>query len=133
MWIGILIIRVTFTPNAGDRRRTIDSATQRDSIRRPIQRLVLAAPLCQSPPNPQWVSASIYDRNDHQHAFAHRVIDAKGKSLRQRPMVSQGDFMNAPVIRQGIDISDQAAAEIVAKPGRLPLIKPGSSEILVAG
>jgi hypothetical protein len=48
-------------------------------------------------------------------------------------MVSQGDFMNAAVIRQGIDISDQAAAEIVAKPGRLPLIKPGSSEILVAG
>jgi hypothetical protein len=65
-----------------------------------IQRLVLAALLCQSPPNPQGISASIYDRNDHQYAFAQRVVDAKGKALRQRPMVSQGDFMNAAEIQE---------------------------------
>jgi hypothetical protein len=65
-----------------DQRRTTDSALSLDSVRRLIQRLVLAALLCQSPPNPQGISASIYDRNDHQHVFAQRVVDAKGKSLR---------------------------------------------------
>ena len=63
-------------------RRTTDSALSLDSVRRLIQRLVLAALLCQSPPNPQGISASIYDRNDHQHVFAQRVVDSKGKSLR---------------------------------------------------
>jgi hypothetical protein len=112
-------------PNAeADQRRTTDSASPLDSIRRLIQRMVLAALLCQSPPNPQGISASIYDRNDHQYAFAQRVVDAKGKSLGQRPMVSKGDFMNAAVIRKGIDIGDQAATEIVTKPRRLPLIEP---------
>jgi hypothetical protein len=39
-----------------------------DCIRRLIQRLVLATPLSQSTPNPQGIAASIYDRNDNQHA-----------------------------------------------------------------
>ena len=69
-------------PNAeADQRRTMDRASPLDSIRRLIQRLVLAALLCQSPPNPQGISASIYDRNDHQYAFAQRVVDAKGKAI----------------------------------------------------
>ncbi|NCA24797.1 MAG: hypothetical protein EBS91_09400 [Betaproteobacteria bacterium] len=89
----------------------MDSASPLDSIRRLIQRLVLAALLCQSPSNPQGISASIYDRNDHQHAFAQRVVDAKGKALGQRPMVSKGDVMNAAVIRKGIDIGDLALSQ----------------------
>jgi hypothetical protein len=48
----------------------MDSASPLDQIHRLIQRLVLAALLCQSPPNPQGISASIYDRDDHQYAFA---------------------------------------------------------------
>jgi hypothetical protein len=66
-----------------DQRRTIDTTTPLDFIRRLIERLVLATPLSQSTPSPQGIAASVYDRNDNQHAFAQRVVDAEGKSLGQ--------------------------------------------------
>ena len=52
-----------------------------DAIAILLQRLVLATLLSQSPPDPQGISASIYGRNNHQHAFTQRVVDAKTKSL----------------------------------------------------
>jgi len=46
--------------------------------------------------------------------------------LRQGALISVGDFVDAAEVGERLDVRDQATAEIVAQPRRLPLIKPNS-------
>lgn len=65
-----------------------------DAVAILLQRLVLALALLEPLSNPERITSGIKDRHDNQNVCVDRVVDAKGKAVRQGTMKPVLDFID---------------------------------------